>query len=147
MPGVICAIRGGPQSQPTILKAIGLAKERGITVYFMYVVNLDFLTHTISSRVQAVSDEMQRMGEFILLSAQEQAERQGVESEGLIRHGNVREEIIKTSQELQVDYVVLGRPKERANASVFDQERLESFGQNIQDETGAMVVYAGEAGE
>ena len=32
MPGIICAVRGGPDSQPTIVKAIALAKEESLPV-------------------------------------------------------------------------------------------------------------------
>ncbi len=49
MPGIICAIRGGPSSQPTIATSIQLAKDTKETIHFLYVVNLDFLTHSISS--------------------------------------------------------------------------------------------------
>ena len=44
MPGILCAVRGGPASQPTIAKAIALAQETGLPLYFLYVVNLDFLS-------------------------------------------------------------------------------------------------------
>lgn len=49
MPGIVCAIRGGPSSQPTIATSIKLASETGETIHFLYVVNLDFLTHSSSS--------------------------------------------------------------------------------------------------
>ena len=73
MPGIVCAIRGGPASQPTIQKAIQLAEKTHQTVYFLYVVNLDFLTLTSTSRVHVVEKELHQMGEFILLTAQTQA--------------------------------------------------------------------------
>lgn len=69
MPGIVCAIRGGPNSQPTISKAISLAKDKGLTVYFLYILNLDFLTYTQTSRVSTLTVEMKDLGEFILLSA------------------------------------------------------------------------------
>ena len=50
MPGVICPIRGGPSSQPTIKRAIALAKEKNLDLHFLLVVNLDFLTYTGSFR-------------------------------------------------------------------------------------------------
>ena len=37
MPGIVCAIRGGPASRPTIAKSIQLAEETGLTLYFLYV--------------------------------------------------------------------------------------------------------------
>ena len=50
MPGIVCAVRGGPASQPTIEKAIALALETGLPLCFLYVVNLDFLSQTPTSR-------------------------------------------------------------------------------------------------
>jgi hypothetical protein len=68
MTGIICAIRGGPASQPTIARSIALAQETSLPLHFLYVVNLDFLTRTSLSRVHVIAQEMQQMGEFILLT-------------------------------------------------------------------------------
>lgn len=69
MTGIVCAIRGGPASQPTITHAVSLAQETGLPLYFLYIVNLDFLSHTTSSRVHTITQEMEQMGEFLLLTA------------------------------------------------------------------------------
>ena len=143
MPGIICAVRGGPDSQPTIAKAISLAKEVSEPLYFLYVVNLHFLSHTQSSRVSTISEEMGEMGEFILLIAQEKASKQGITAEGIVRHGNVREEIINLAQELSADYVVLGLPQGQEEADIFASGRIKEFGKTIEDESGAEVVFAG----
>lgn len=143
MPGIICAVRGGPDSQPTIEKAISLAKEVSLPLYFLYVVNLDFLSHTQSSRVSTISEEMAEMGEFILLTAQEKAGKQGITAEGVIRHGKVREEIVTLAKELSADYVVLGLPQGQREADIFVIDRIKEFGKTIEQETGAAVVLAG----
>ncbi|MGB2965133.1 MAG: hypothetical protein WBB69_14225 [Anaerolineales bacterium] len=80
MPGIICAIRGGPASQPTIDKSIALAKESGQTIFFLYVINLDFLAHSGGGRIGHIAEEMEEMGEFILLAAQEQAQSECLEA-------------------------------------------------------------------
>ncbi|RMF49572.1 MAG: universal stress protein, partial [Anaerolineae bacterium] len=46
MSAIVCAIRGGPASQPTIRRAIALALETSLPLHFLYVVNLDFLSST-----------------------------------------------------------------------------------------------------
>jgi nucleotide-binding universal stress UspA family protein len=81
MPGIICAVRGGPASQPTIHRAITLAQEVGQPIHFLYVVNLDFLEHTATSRTHVISRELRHMGDFILLTAQVQAQNLGVEAD------------------------------------------------------------------
>jgi len=140
MSGITCAIRGGPDSQPTIKTAIELAKETGQTIYFLYVVNLDFLTYTSTSRVQVVAQEMRQMGEFILLTAQAQAEEKGVEAEGVVRQGQVSNEIIDLCHEVDAKYVILGRPRGQDEVNVFTHERLDQFSQRIEEESGAKVV-------
>lgn len=144
MGGIVCAIRGGPHSQPTITRSIGLARETGQPLYFLYVVNLDFLSHTTSTRVHTISGEMHQMGEFILLMAQDVAARQGVEAEGVIRHGNVGEEIIALCHELEAKYLVLGRPKAEREDTVFTRELLQQFVARTEEQTGATVVLPEE---
>ncbi len=142
MPGIVCALRGGPDSQPTIRKSIALAEETGQTIYFLYVVNLDFLSHTSTSRVKVAAREMRQMGEFILLTAQAQALEKGVAAETVVRQGNVSEEIIELCRSLGADYVVLGLPRGQEAADVFTQDRLQEFARQIEQESGAKAVFA-----
>ena len=144
MPGIVCAVRGGPHSQPTITRSISLAQETGETLYFLYVVNLDFMSHTTSSRVHTISEQMSQMGEFILLMAQDAAARQGVEAEGVIRHGDVGEEIIGLCHELQADHLVLGKPKVEQEDTVFTGDLLHQCVARIEEQTGATVVFPEE---
>jgi nucleotide-binding universal stress UspA family protein len=140
MSGIVCAIRGGPDSQPTIDQSITLAKETKQIVYFLYVVNLDFLSHTATSRVQVVAKEMRQMGEFILLTAQAQAIEMGIEAETVVRQGQVGEEIIELCRTIEADYVVLGRPSGQEEADIFTLDRLKQFAQHIEQESHAKVV-------
>lgn len=142
MAGIVCAIRGGPLSKSTIQKSIQLAKESGETIYFLYVVNLDFLTHSSSSRIEHISMEMQEMGEFILLDAQEKAQKQGVVAQGVIRDGIVIEEIIAFCAEIQPKYIVLGRPETERENNLLTRERLEDVISRIKEVTDAEVVIS-----
>lgn len=140
MSGIVCAVRGGPNSRPTIDQAVRLARETGLVLHFLYVVNLDFLTHTTSTRVRTISQEMRQMGEFILLAAQSRAEAEGVTAQTEIRQGDVGEEIVDLCRELDADYVVMGRPQIEQEESLFTQERLQAFIQDAEEQTGAKVV-------
>lgn len=142
MGGIVCAIRGGPDSQATIAQAISLAKETGLSLYFLYVVNLDFLSHTSSSRVHTISAEMHQMGEFILLTAQASAAAQDIVAQKVVRHGDVGDEIINLCHELEADYLVLGRPRVQREESVFTQDLLTQFTKRIEAQTGAKVVLS-----
>jgi nucleotide-binding universal stress UspA family protein len=147
MPGIVCAVRGGPASQPTIHKAIALAQETRHKINFLYVVNLDFLERTASSRTHTISKELRQMGEFILLTAQVQAQRQGVDADGVILEGNVGEEIIRLCQDTQADYVVLGSPKGEHEDNAFTRERLNKFVRLIESTSGAKVILVEEKAE
>lgn len=146
MSGIVCAVRGGPDSRPTIEKAIELAKENGLALYFLYIVNIDFLDHTIRSRVQTISQQMQQMGEFILLTAQATAKEKGIESQGIVRHGNVTEEISNLCHEIKADYLVIGRPKFHVEDNLFTEALQDEFIERIEAQTGAKVVIP-EAGD
>jgi nucleotide-binding universal stress UspA family protein len=146
MSGIVCAIRGGPASRPTIDKAIALALKSGLTLNFLYIVNIDFLDHTIRSRVHTITQELHQMGEFILLTAQAAAQSKGVEAQGIVRQGNVTHEIASLCHELKADYLVLGLPKFHHEDSLFTESLLEEFTQRIEEQTGAKVVFP-EAGD
>lgn len=147
MSGIVCAIRGGKSSQPTINQAIQTALQTNLPVYFLYVLNLDFLKKGSQSRVHTITEEMQELGEFILLAAQDKAERQGVNAQGVIREGDiVEDEIISLCHEITADYVILGRPQEAKEQNVFTHEQLDQFGLHIERETGATVIYPTEDG-
>lgn len=84
------------------------------------------------------------MGEFILLAARNQAARQGVTAEEIIRERHVvGDEIVSLCQEVGADYVVLGRPREAAEENIFTHEQLDQFGLYIERETGAKVICPG----
>lgn len=142
MSGIVCAIRGGPDSDHTIEEAITLAKETGQHLIFLYVVNLDFLSHTSHSRVQTISKEMHQLGDFILLNAQARAEARNTQADTVVRHGNVGEEIIQLSREIDAEYVVLGEPSGQGERDTFTQERLHQFIEHIENAGGVKVILA-----
>jgi len=147
MSGIVCAIRGGPASQPTIARAIRLAQETGQPIHFLYVVDMDFLTRTSTSRVQLLSYELEQMGEFILLTAQTKAQAQDVTANGFVRHGRVREQMVKLCKEVDAAYVVMGKPREGSEKNVFTDDRLQRFVDVLQQETRVEIVFAeGDSG-
>lgn len=131
---ILCATRGGEASYRTQDAAIALAKERGETLLFLYVIDLRFLDRTRSAAIVDVEQEMAKMGQFLLLMAQERADKAGVESESRCRKGHVQEELKHTAREEAVSLVVLGRPA--GEGSFFELEGLEAFAEEIEAETG-----------
>jgi nucleotide-binding universal stress UspA family protein len=145
MSGIVCAIRGGPDSQATIAQAIALAQQTGLPLHFLYVVNLDFLLRTTSSRVHTISEQMHQMGEFILSVAQDSAAAQGITAQGVVRHGKIREEIINLCHDLAAEYLVLGQPRVQREEHIFTHDQLTEFIERTETETGAKVVLSKES--
>jgi nucleotide-binding universal stress UspA family protein len=135
---ILCATRGGEGGYRTQDKAIALAKERGDTLLFLYVVDLHFLDKTAAPIVIDVEEEISDMGEFILLMAKERAAEQNVQAESICRRGKVRQEIKQVAQKEGVSLVVLGKPAGKESA--FQKAELEAFAKEIEAETGAETI-------
>ena len=109
------------------------------------MINLDFLTYTSTSRIHVVAQEMRQMGEFILLTAQAQAEAQNIKAQGIVRQGQVRKEIIQFCHEIEAEYVILGHPRGQDEIDIFTHKHLDQFTQRIEQESGAKAVIAKDA--
>jgi len=75
--------------------------------------------------------------------AQTEAEKKGITSEGVVRQGNVRDEIVDLCKSVNAEYVILGKSKEETEArNVFTPDRLNEFEKRIEEESGAKIVLA-----
>jgi len=134
---ILCATRGGEDSQRTQQAAIALAQERGDELIFLYVADASFLDRIAAAVVVDVQLELDQMGRFQLALAQEQAAEQGVAAQAAIRHGHLRTELIAAARELGVSLIVLGRPQ--GKSAVFDEADLEEFAAELEAGTSAEV--------
>lgn len=134
---ILCATRGGQASYRTQDAAINLARERGDTLFFLYVADVRFLDKTAAPIVVDVENEVIKMGEFLLLMAQERAAEQGIEAQAIVREGELATELAAVACELDADLIVLGRPTGRK--AVFDEAAIQSFADGLCDETGIPV--------
>ena len=104
----------------------------------LYIVDIGFLDRTERAvRPDVVSAEMEKMGEFLLVMAQERAQNRGVAASYIVRHGDLRDELKAAAREKQVDLVVLGKPA--GAESTFVPASLEAFAAEIEAETGVEV--------
>ena len=147
MSGILCPIRGGPGSKGAIDHGIQLAKQTGDQLHFLFVVNLDFLNLTVTSRTQVLSAEMRGMGEFILLTARAKAEDEGVIAGCTVRQGDVMDEIVNLAKEIEASYVILGRPQRGETENIFTADQLQAFVQRIEEDTGSKVMLVETGGE
>ena len=143
---ILCAIRGGPECQPAIAQAITLAQETGLPVHFLYVVNRDLLLSTNSAHTRAISGQIRQMGRSVLRTALAWASREEVTAHGVIRQGNVGDEIASLCRDLGADYLVIGQPQPHEERNVFSEDLLPQFIEQIEKQTGAEVVPLGGDG-
>jgi RNase H-fold protein (predicted Holliday junction resolvase) len=57
------------------------------------------------------------------------------------------EEIVTLANEIEASHVILGRPQEEGREDVFTTERLASFVEQLEAETGSKVVLTDTGGE
>ena len=134
---ILCATRGGDESEETQAGAIALARERGDELIFLYVADASFLNRIAAPLVVDVEGELDRMGRFQLAMACEQAAAQGVKARAVVRHGRLQTELTVVAREMDATLVILGRP--RAGLPVFDDEALRAFVARLRQQTGAEV--------
>jgi nucleotide-binding universal stress UspA family protein len=135
---VLCATRGGPASYPNQDAAIALAKARGQDIVFVNVTNVKFLDKVSSAILVDMDEQMEELGEFLLLMAKERAERAGVRAHTEVRTGPFCQTLIDAAHTHHADVVVFGQPGE--SGSLFKTEQLQKLGECLRKETGMEVV-------
>ena len=137
---ILCAIRGGPECQPAIAQAITLAQETGLPVHFLYIVNRDLLSSANGAQARAVSGQIRQMARSVLHTALAWASTEDVTAQGVIRQGDVVDEITNLCRDLGADYLILGRPQVQRGENVFSEALLTQFIERIEKQTEAKVV-------
>ena len=137
---ILCAVRGGPGSEKTIATAVALAKKERARLVFLYVINLGRYLSSSGDRMESISMEMRRMGEYVLLMAQAMAAREGVVADTSVREGGVLEEIFAICQEMGIESVVMGKPLPDSDENCFSLEKLEVFAKKLEEKYEVSVV-------
>jgi nucleotide-binding universal stress UspA family protein len=134
---IVCATRGGEASYRTQDRAIALARDGGRELFFVTVVDTNFLNHTAAPLVIDVETRLEKMGRFQLAVALERAAVQGVVAQAVLRQGRLVEELAAVARELGAGLIVLGRPVNR-NA-VFDETEIRALAEDLAEQTDAEV--------
>jgi nucleotide-binding universal stress UspA family protein len=138
---IVCATRGGEPSQAAQDLAIRLAKENNEELVFLYVADTDVLARTSDTRPHEIAHDLTRLGEFILIIAQERAQAAGVAKvRWEVRLGSMRQQIRQFVEESGADKLVLGRPVSRGAEQVFSPSGLDEFAIELEKETGVKVL-------
>ena len=135
---ILCPTRGGKASYANQDRAIALAKERDSDLLFLYVSNVKFLGLTSLPFIVDIETELDEMGEFILIMAQERADKAGVHAEITVERG-VFDKVLKiVIQEQQISTVVLGSSKE--GTGITTEEYVQKLGETISQELGVEFI-------
>lgn len=137
MATILCATRGGEASHPAQDHAIALAQAEGVTLTFLYVTDARFLNGLPAPIIVGVESEMNHMGKYVLLTAQERAAKAGVEARGVLKSGVFADALIEAIREVGATQVVLGSPSD-SNLTACAQ--LEAIAQTVKDATGVKTV-------
>jgi cation:H+ antiporter len=135
---ILCATRGGMESQPTHTQAIKIAQEQNAELIFFYVFDKNALPRAATPLVIDVEAQTRHMNNYLARTAQTQALQAGVASRIIVRAGSLREQLAKVARDEDVDLVILGNPAEKS--SLFKREALNTLAADIEDATGAKVL-------
>jgi nucleotide-binding universal stress UspA family protein len=140
---IVCATRGGEASHRTQDRAITLARERGVSLIFLFVADTNFAQSANQALADVLADELERLGRGLLCIAQARAREQGVTAEMVVRHGVVREAIIDFLREVKASTLILGAPGTGSEKKTFSPDELPQFAQEINANTGVEVILVG----
>jgi len=142
MKTIVCAVRGGKKSEPTVDRAIALASEYAARLVFLYVIDAEFLGYATVGRHSITMPQLQTMAEFILLTLQARAEEQGVVAEYVVREGDIQEQIHAFLLEEHPDILVMGKPAHQEGSDLFTHPDQDAFVRSLEEETGVTVILA-----
>jgi hypothetical protein len=117
----------------------------GLAVWLAWpaLVAVEFMKRTIFGRTDVMFDELDKMGEFMMIRLCEYANELGcANADYVIRHGQVREEIQRYLLETQPDLLVLGRPQrdqDHEAPPAFESEGIVRFAEELSQKTGVRV--------
>lgn len=134
---ILCATRGGEASVRSQQRAIEIAKENNAKLVFIFVSDVRFLEKYSAKHVPGMDQEMENLGEFLLLMAKERAEKEGVEADYTVRSGDFKAALVEAAKDVGAELIVLGRP---ADDNVTTMDYLENtLSPALKEETGCDV--------
>lgn len=138
---ILCATRGGKDSQHTHEQAIALARARNAELIFLYVFDRYILQKFATPIVINVEEQVKHMLAYLQSTAQEQAEDSGVQARVIVRTGNLLDQLKAISDEQRISLIVLGTPA--GESSLFKLEALRAFQAEVEEETNVPVRILG----
>jgi nucleotide-binding universal stress UspA family protein len=129
---ILCLTRGGEASYPNQDGAIAIAKDLDEELLFLYISSVQFLDYSAAPKVVDIESELDEMGEFLLVMAQERARKAGVMADILVRRGNFSEVLKDVVQEYPIETVILG--SSTGDTGVITEEYISEITEEISRE-------------
>ena len=129
---ILCLTRGGEASYPNQDGAIAIAKDQDEELLFLYITSVQFLDYSAAPKVVDIESELDEMGEFLLVMAQERARKAGVMADILVRRGNFSEVLKDVVQEYPIETVILG--SSTGDTGVITEEYISEITEEISRE-------------
>jgi nucleotide-binding universal stress UspA family protein len=125
---VVCAIRGGSESQETVTSAIDLALKDETTLTFFHVVDFGCIDCGDIARSSAAYREYMEEVESMMRAFCQQAQQRGVSKvDYVVREGETRQELRQLAAETDAEVLVLGHPRSGSGGSIFTEDEFHRF--------------------
>jgi nucleotide-binding universal stress UspA family protein len=134
---IVCATRGGEGSEPTVERAIELARERGIGLTFLHIADLEFMRRATTGNVSLAAEELRKMGEFLMMRLVDQAQAAGVEADFAVRQGHFEDQLLRYLIETRPATLILGCPQ--PDTCLLEPPILARVAQKVERQTGVQV--------
>lgn len=139
---IVCATRGGPESERVHQEAIELAGERQGELTFLHVVDTTAIDDPTSPRSQALVRQMRALARAILRAAQAQARQAGLSARIELREGEVGSTIQAFVHEMNADILVIGYPHTTPGHEHEAESRLWRLLGDLSEQNNVRVVVA-----
>ncbi len=137
---IVCATRGGEVSRRTQQRAVALAKERGVELVFLCVVDPSFAGPVDKALTATLADELERLGRALLSIAQARAREQGVATRTVVLSGPVWQNVEEYVRQVDADALVIGAPRAGSTPRAFGSGDVHRLAETIQETAGVEVV-------
>jgi nucleotide-binding universal stress UspA family protein len=134
---IICATRGGEGSEPTVERAIELARERQVGVTFLHIADLEFMRRATTGHVSLAAEELRKMGEFLMIRLVDRAQEEGVEADFAVRQGRFEDQLLRYLVETRPATLILGCPQ--PDTCLLEPPILARVAREVERQTGVQV--------
>ena len=125
---IVCAVRGGRESQETANSAVELALRTGARLTFFHVIDPGCLDCGEIARSSAAYREYLEKTESAMHTLRTEARQRGLTHvDSSLREGDTRQELRRLAVETDAELLVLGHPSPDSERSVFSESEFHQF--------------------